>query len=242
MTGGSPFSSKAWLPYRRVMRGSLKCRARKWLSPGMGGRPQPPRVHCASLVACFLTIEPFETRVSKYLVRLAHATKWIDSGPRSAGTIPVEQQPKIKQQLIDLTSERHRLVRSTVSENHAKRPASGFCYRGAEWHSFASGHQYLEPLDNAVVGITLFYDMAVILAEAYSASGLGHLSLQQPRDVFPPPLLIHSGANGRISLGRRTSSCTWKNRWSGYSPPEIKPGCQFARLRDRPLFSDAAGD
>ena len=190
------------------------------VSPGMGNRPQPPRA-LRQPVAGFLTIEPFETRL-EVLVRLDHARPWIDL-PAEDGTINVDQQERTKQQLIDLIAKRTAV---RIDGKEASPSVLRADFVTVESNGILSRPSPVpEPVDDAVLGVTFIYDTAVMPESAQLDWSLFSAELQRVSATTTDPF-----GGKKQDLSPDNSQLTWKNRWSGYRPPEIKP-VAVTRLR-----------
>ena len=190
------------------------------ISPGMGSQPQPPRA-LRQPVAGFLTIEPFETRL-EVLVRLSHARRWIGL-PAEGGTIKIDQQEPTKQQLIDLITG-HMAVQ--IDGKEASPGVRRADFVTVEPNGILSRPSPVpEPLENAVLGFTFVHDTVAMPESVQLDWNLFSTDIQSITATVTDPF-----GGKQHDLTREKSQLMWKNRWSGYRPPEIRQ-VAVSRLR-----------
>ena len=180
---------------------------------GTGSRPRPARV-LRRPIASFLTVEPFQVRL-EVLIRLAHAEPWIAS-LTDQETIEVDRQSQLKQSLVDLIAD------NTVMQIDAQKASPDM--RRADFVTveangiFSRAAPVRERLDDAVVGVTFVYDTTEIANDIQLDWNLFSSEIQTVAATTTDPF---GGTKRELSPDDR--QWVWKNRWSGYRPPQIKP-------------------
>ena len=183
------------------------------MTRGTGNQPPPTRV-LKDPVAGFLTVEPYEIRL-EVLVRLALAREWLEL-PEDGETIAITEQEQIKQQLVDVITQ-HLAVRRNGSDSSPALCRANFVTVEPNG-IFSRPTPVDEPIDDAVVGVTFVYDTAEMADDVQLDWRLFSSEVESVPAAVTDPF-----GGKRHVLTPEKAELTWKNRWSGYRPPEIKP-------------------